>query len=117
MADIAWSNFQAGWDEEKRAFTKRIKPGDTVSASDLDISDEEFEELKKIGSVREQEYPESVADGSYPDSPNRYFMDQLQKAAEGMLSADEMKELQSSGVLAEAPPTEDSATKAPAAKK
>jgi|SRR6516162_8939221 len=108
---VAWSNFQAGWDEEKRVFTKKIKPGDTISQSDLDVEDDEWEELQAVGAVRDQEYPKAVADGSYTDSPNRYFLDQLQRAAEGALSADEVKELQSSGVLSEGQ-TEEPTTKA-----
>jgi len=103
MADtVAWSNFQANYDEEKRQFTKRIKPGDKVSQADLGIEDEEWEALLESGAVREQPYPEAVSEGGYPDSPNRYFLDQLQKAAEGQLSADEVKELQASGAMPEA---------------
>ena len=116
----AWSNFQAGWDDEKRVFTKRIKPGEEVSASDLGIEDDEFDELVKMGAVREQPYPEAVADGSYPDSPQKYFIEQLQKAAEGTLTADEVKELQSSGVMAQSSESEEPAkasTSASAAKK
>jgi hypothetical protein len=35
---------------------KEIQPGDKVSASDLNVSDEEFQELVDIGAVRTDEY-------------------------------------------------------------
>jgi hypothetical protein len=109
---VAWSNFQADWDDERRMFTKRIKPGDEVSQSDLDIEDEEWDNLVAEGAVREQPYPKALIEGSYTDSPNKYYIDQLQKAAEGLLSGDEMKELQSSGQL----PEEEAAETTPAPK-
>jgi hypothetical protein len=93
MADYAWSNFQADWSEEERRFTKRIKPGDTISQADLDVDDDEWETLKAIGSVRQQPYPAAVADGSYTDSPQRYYMDLLQKAGEGTMTDEESKTL------------------------
>jgi len=100
MADhYAWSNFQADYDEEKRQFTKKIKPGDEVSQADLGVDDDEWESLVESGAVREQEYPEAIASGEYPDSPNKYFTEQMQKAAEGALSGDEVKELKSAGML------------------
>jgi len=121
MADMyAWSNFQAGYDDEKRQFTKKIKPGDEVSQADLDVDDEEWEALIASGAVREQEYPRAVAEGEYLDSPNKYFADQMAKAAEGQLTGDEVKELKSAGMMpqeAEEPAAPKGTGTATAAKK
>lgn len=111
----AWSNFQADWNKEENKWNFRAKPGDEVSQSDLGVEDDEWEALIASGAVREQEYPEAVATGEYSDSPNKYYIEQMAKAQEGMLSGDEVKELQSAGVMPEAAP-EKPATPAAAKK-
>jgi hypothetical protein len=60
MAYYAWSNIQAG--------EKSAAPGDTVSASTLGLSEEEFEELVEAEAVREDKYPEGMED--FAGSPN-----------------------------------------------
>jgi hypothetical protein len=115
----AWSNFVAGLDPKTNQYAFRAKPGDEISQDDLECSDEEWDAIVAMGSAREQEYPKAVADGSYPDSPNKYFTDQMAKAAEGLLSGDEVQELTSAGIMTPVPaePEPQKASTSSAAKK
>ena len=56
----AWSNFPVQYDEHGRV-TESIEVGDPVSQSDLDVSDEEWDELVENGAVSEDEYPDIPA--------------------------------------------------------
>lgn len=69
MADTyyAWSNFKVEHNKEGQV-TKWIRCGETVSQSDLSVSDEDWQELINVGAVRTQEYPpvpSSVAPAEY----------------------------------------------------
>jgi hypothetical protein len=59
MADTyyAWNNFPTDFNEYGQP-TKTIKVGDTVSQSDLGVSDEEWQDLADSGAVRTDEYPD-----------------------------------------------------------
>lgn len=95
----AWSNFPISTvTDSGRAKAATITVGSEVKASDLDISDDEFQVLIDTGSVREQPYPKAVAELTYGDSPNRYYRDQLVKAADGDLTAEDFKELRAAGL-------------------
>jgi hypothetical protein len=59
----AWNNFPVEVNEYGQP-TKTIKVGDAVSQSDLDVSDEDWEEYIATGAVREEEYPDVPADVS-----------------------------------------------------
>lgn len=86
----AWSPMAKEVDEWGRV-TDRVKLGDTVSAGDLDISDEEFQELIDARAVREQPYPEACIDSPVP--PSEYFKTLLAGAAEGTLTEEDSKAL------------------------
>lgn len=73
----AWTNLEAK--DENGNITKKIKPGDEVSAGDLGIEDDEFEQLEAVGAVRDQEYP--TPEG-YQGSPVDYAKEQLAALAE-----------------------------------
>jgi len=68
-----------------------IKLGDKVSAGDLDLSDDEFQELIDARVVREQPYPEELVNS--PQPPSDYFKELLAGAAEGTLTEDQTKAL------------------------
>jgi hypothetical protein len=72
----AWSNFPVERNEWGQP-TKIIKVGDSVSASDLGVSKEEFEELIAVGAVSEEEYPDIPASVS----PAEYQRDQAAQQA------------------------------------
>jgi hypothetical protein len=74
----AWSRFIAERDEESGIVRKWIMEGDKVSAGDLGIDDEQFQELVDEGVVRATEWP--VPKGS-SDSPNEHYKKELAKAA------------------------------------
>jgi hypothetical protein len=59
MAYYAWSEIKAG--------EKSAKVGDTVSASSLGLTEEQFDELVESEAVREEKYPEGMED--FPGSP------------------------------------------------
>lgn len=59
----AWSKFNTEVNEYGQP-TKTIMPGESVSQSDLGVSDEEWEYLVETGAVREEEYPDIPADVS-----------------------------------------------------
>lgn len=84
----AWSRFNAPVDENGKA-GKRFEPGDTISAGDLGVDEEEWKILVKEGAVREQPYPKNIG----TSSPAEHFKKQLVKAGEGTLTADEYDEL------------------------
>jgi hypothetical protein len=66
-----------------------IKEGDTVTASKLDMSDDDFEYLIETGAVREQPYP-PCGPGQ---SPTEYMRSLATRAHSGELSNDEVGEL------------------------
>jgi len=77
MGHYAWTNFPVERDEWGKT-TKMIKPGDSVSQSDLGVSDEEWEDLISVNAVSEDEYPD------IPDhmSPAEYLRDKAAADAE-----------------------------------
>jgi|SRR5215831_35081 len=86
----AWSPIVTG-ELDDRGQPVTIKLGESVSASDLDMTDEEFQTLIDNKVVREQPYPQSLVDSVIP--PSEYFKDLLAGAAEGSLTEDQVKEL------------------------
>lgn len=76
MADTyyAWGEIHTSGDAAEDDSVKKVKPGDTVSASDLGVSDEDFEALVESGAVRTEEYPE-LPEG-YTGSPAQYAQEQ-----------------------------------------
>ena len=52
----AWSTLTAQEADDKGRY-KTFKPGDEVSAGDLGLDDDEFNELVAVGAVRDVEYP------------------------------------------------------------
>jgi len=77
MGYYAWTNFPVERDEWGKT-TKVIKPGDSVSQSDLGVSDEEWADLVEVNAVSEEEYPD------IPDhqSPAEYLRDKTAADAE-----------------------------------
>lgn len=73
----AWSTMAAPPDDKGKV--KTFKPGDEVSAGDLGLDDDEFNELVSVGAVREAEYP---VPADYDGSPVEYARDQLRAAAD-----------------------------------
>ena len=73
----AWTNLEAR--DEDGNVTKKFKPGDEVSAGDLGIEDDEFEQLESVGAVRDAEYP--TPEG-YQGSPVEYAKEKLAELAE-----------------------------------
>ena len=108
----AWSNFTADWNKEDNKWEFKAKPGDEISQIDLNVEDDEWDAIVASGAVRPQEYPKAVADGTYPDSPNKYFVEQMTKASEGLLTGDEVQELQGAGIMTPVPAEPESTTKA-----
>src|SRR4029077_4588950 len=74
----AWSTLTASEADDKGR-RKTFHPGEEVSAGDLGIDDEDFDELLASGAVREQEYP--LTDPTDPRSPVEFVRDQLREAA------------------------------------
>lgn len=62
-AMYAWNNFVTEVNEYGQP-VKRIMPGDKISAAELNISDEEFENLVSLGAVRDEPYPDIPKDVS-----------------------------------------------------
>ena len=54
----AWNTFAVEWDETTGLVTEKIMPGEPITQSDLDVSDEEWESLIETGAVSEDEYPD-----------------------------------------------------------
>jgi len=80
MADdyYAWSNIRVGGDKPKV-----IRPGEKVSASDLGVDDDEFDNLVTIGSVRSTPWPEGLdPDNPNADSPNQHRLKMLAQERE-----------------------------------
>jgi hypothetical protein len=73
---FAWSEIR-GSDSEGKAVV--VKPGDEVSAGDLNLNDEEFQELVDAGVVRDNDYPEDIPEDQ---SPTEYYKAQLAALAE-----------------------------------
>lgn len=71
MADTyyAWSDIRSS-EAEETTDVKVTKAGETVTASDLGVSDEEFQALVESGAVKTEEYPE-LPEG-YTGSPAQY---------------------------------------------
>lgn len=72
----AWTNIRGGTAKEP----KTVEVGSKVTASDLGISDNEFQELIDIGAVRTYEYPDM---GKFPGSPVELRKAQLAAASAG----------------------------------
>lgn len=71
MAYYAWASIRHGVERDKADNTvitavKEVKPGDTVTAAQLGISNDEFQYLIDSGAVREQKYPEDLRLGETP---------------------------------------------------
>lgn len=82
MTWYAWNNFEIP-DEEfptNRSKARRITAGEEVSASDLGLTDEEFQSYVDIGAIRNYEHPDM---GDFGGSPVEYHKAQLAAAAEG----------------------------------
>lgn len=110
----AWSRIAASRNEWGRV-EKWIEPGDEVSQSDLDVSDDEWQELQDLGAVREEEYPK-VAPG---ESPAEYFRRNRSKAPETPVDAttpshEAMGKIEAGRALGEKPPGATEAEKAAA---
>jgi hypothetical protein len=73
----AWSRFAKDKDEWGMVGSW-IEPGDEISQSDLDISDEEWQELQDLGAVRETAYPD-VESGQ---SPSEFYLANPDEAPE-----------------------------------
>src|SRR5215831_21022346 len=85
MADVSWSTFPVGGHP-----SEWIRPGDDVSASDLDITDDEYEELKALGAIRDVPYPIPKNDSGefvYLGSPREYALAQLEKLSDEQFDA------------------------------
>lgn len=74
----AWSRLIAERDEESGLVRKWIMEGDKVSAGDLGLDEDQWNELVESGAVRQTEYP--VPKGSM-DSPNDHYKKLLAQAA------------------------------------
>src|SRR5215469_1284112 len=80
MADVSWSTFPIG-DHP----SEWIRPGDDVSQSDLDVSDEEYAELQALGAIRDVPYPiprDDAGNYQYQGSPREYALAQLAKLSQ-----------------------------------
>src|SRR4051794_24842024 len=64
----AWSKFKKEQNEWGQV-TKWINVGDQISQSDIDASDEDWQELIDVGAVREEEYPDVPNDTPPVDAP------------------------------------------------
>jgi len=83
MADTyyAWSEIQVGTPaDESEEKVKKVKQGETVSASSLGIPDEEFESLVESGAIKTEEYPE-LPEG-YTGSPAQYAQEKAAAQAQ-----------------------------------
>lgn len=86
----AWSKFKKETNEWGQV-KSWIMPGDEVSQSDLDVSDEEWEGLIASGAVREDEYPSTDPGQSpaeyykaHPDEAPTVNVDETTPSAEAM---------------------------------
>lgn len=89
MAYYAWSPIVKGTDEKGKQDV--VKLGESVSAGDLDMDEDEFQYLIDARAVREQPYPEDLVNSPIP--PSEYYKNLLAGAAEGSLSEEESKAL------------------------
>lgn len=71
MANVAWSPIMTA-DEKGKVTT--VPVGESVTASKLNIDDEEFELLKASGVVRDKKYPKDLQEG---ESPREYTIRRL----------------------------------------
>jgi hypothetical protein len=81
---VAWSNLRGGKGEE----IVEVKPGESVTASQLGLNDEQFQQLVDAGSVRKQKYPD-MPEG-YQDSPVNRMRELAAEAEESDLSLFDM---------------------------
>src|SRR5215471_92841 len=76
MADVSWTTFPTAEHP-----SEWIRPGDDVSQSDLDVSDEEYAELKALGAIRDVPYPipqdPDTGEFVFFGSPREYALAQL----------------------------------------
>jgi hypothetical protein len=75
----AWTRFEAERNDWGVA-TKIINPGDAVTASDLGVNKEEFDEYIDSGAVRTDKYPDM---GNFDGSPTEFARRELARAARG----------------------------------
>lgn len=87
----AWSKFETERNEQGQP-TKTIMPGDTVSQSDLGVSDEEWEYLVETGAVREEEYPD-VPDDVSPAEYQKQVTNAAVNMSEAQAAVDEATSL------------------------
>lgn len=73
----AWSRFAKTTNEWGRV-DEWIEPGDEITQSDLDLSDDEWQELQDLGAVREEPFPELAAG----QSPAEYYRENPDEAPE-----------------------------------
>jgi hypothetical protein len=74
----AWTNFTVVDENGKRTGT--VQPGDTVTAADLGVSDEDFQAYVDSGAIRTVPYPDM---GNFPGSPVELAKAQLEAASSG----------------------------------
>jgi len=108
MTYYAWSKFKAEVNEWG-VVGKWIMPGDTITKSDLGVSDDEWKELIEAGAVREDKYPDIAEDVSpaehwkaNPEAQPESTLDETSTSQEVMAAADTGKKLPL-GTPAEAP--------------
>jgi hypothetical protein len=83
MADHAWSTIKAG--------DKVVKPGETVTRQQLDVSKEEYDELKEAGAIRSVKHPETNASESPREANIRKFAEKRKELEDSMF--EEMPDL------------------------
>jgi hypothetical protein len=90
MADYAWVDIKIA---NKDGNVEVVPAGEQVDAGKLNISKDEFANMKEAGAVREQKYPKDLRPGESLRERNvRVVHDQLAEAAENMYS--ELPELE-----------------------
>ncbi len=76
MADHVWSTIKAG--------DKVVKPGETVTRQALNISKDEYEQLKESGAIRSVKHPETNETESPREANIRKFAEQRKELEESM---------------------------------
>lgn len=89
MADktyYAWTDIMGASagdaDGKNKQLVKKVKAGDTVTASDLDLNDDQFAELVESGAVRITAFPDLPP--GWTGSPVDFWRKQLKDAAAGI---------------------------------
>jgi hypothetical protein len=86
MAYYAWSRFPTKVNEAGQVM-EWIEPGDTITKAQIKVPDEEWDELVRVGAVREEEYPEDLPDSVSPAEHYR------QMEQSGEMSEEDLMEL------------------------